>query len=86
MRLLIARLLLRLRGPMDACVWSADGLAVEGDIVFICRHRRYVTVWSVQWEREWDESGNKHFYPELTVTSIPWRKVDEVSVTYGGRG
>ena len=83
MRLLFARLLLRLRGHINCNVF-VDGVSVtEGDVILVRRHRRYVTIWSLWYERTFDDEGEKHWHPELTVECIPWRKVDGVMVRYG---
>ncbi len=81
MRLLLAKLLMRIRGPLDVHVFGADTL-IEGEPVLVRCHRRYVTVWSLWYDSKWVD-GNKVPYVQLMIFKVPWRKIDMVYQTIG---
>jgi hypothetical protein len=84
MRLLLARLLYRLRGPLNVAVFS-DGIMLEGEPVLMRCHRRYITVWCLWFDREW-QGSEKVPYVELHIYRVPWRKVDYTFQQIGGEG
>ena len=83
MKLLLAKLLMRIRGPINVSLFGADVL-IEGEPVLIRSHRRYVTVWCLWWDRKFDSDGNKVFYTQLLIHKVPWRKIDMLYLTIGG--
>ncbi len=83
MRLLLAKLLMRIRGPINVNIFGADTL-IEGEPVLVRYHRRYVTVWSLWYDRIYDREGNKVPYVQLMIFKVPWRKIDMVYRTIGG--
>jgi hypothetical protein len=84
MKLLIARLLMRIRGPIDVQVVTKGDNFIEGEPVLMRCHRRYVTVWTLWHDRRFDALGNKVPYIHLTIHRIPWRRIDEVYQQIGG--
>jgi hypothetical protein len=83
MKLLLAKLLMRIRGPINVSLFGKDVL-IEGEPVLIRAHRRYVTVWSLWYDRKFDSAGNKVPYVQLLIHKVPWRLVDMVYLTLGG--
>jgi len=83
-RLRLALLLLRMRGPLDVVLAGVDW-PPEGDIVLLRAHRRYVTIWSIWWERVFTADGDTQLVPELHVTRIPWRRLDMLCVMHQRR-
>lgn len=80
MKLRLALFLLRFRGPLDVMVFG--DWPIEGTVVLLRAHRRYVTVWTLDWERRWDNEGEKYSVPVLSVERRPWQKVDFLAQTY----